>query len=373
MFASGQFVTGLMEQLAPKKYAVENDRIGLQLGTLQKEIRKVLVALDVTEAVVEEAIAMGADLIIAHHAIIFRPLAKIDTSLPAGSLYERLIKHDIAVFISHTNLDTADGGMNDWMADAVGIKPEGRVSLEKVHEDKLFKLSVYVPGSHHEAVREALWAAGAGSIGAYDQCSFSVEGRGTFRPGPGTDPYIGSTGRLETVDEIRLETIVPESLLKRSVQAMQSAHPYEEVAFDITLLQQEGVVRGLGRSGKLEEPITLAGMAERVKAAFDVPFVRVTGDFSATIRKAAVLGGSGAKYWRAAQFAGAQVLITGDIDYHSAHDALAAGMTLIDPGHNAEKIMKAKTADWLRERLAGSKYSTEVAASTINTEPFRLA
>jgi dinuclear metal center YbgI/SA1388 family protein len=373
MYASGQFVTGLMEELAPKKYAVENDRIGLQLGTLQKEIRKVLVALDVTDAVADEAVAMGADLIIAHHAIIFRPLAKIDTASPAGSLFERLIKNDIAVYISHTNLDTADGGMNDWMADAVGIEPEGRASLEKVHEDKLFKLSVYVPLTHLEAVRQAMWEAGAGSIGAYDQCSFSIEGRGTFRPGHGTNPFIGSAGRLETVDEARLEMAVPESLLRRSVKAMLSAHPYEEAAYDITLLQQEGVVRGLGRAGKLEEPIALAGLAERVKEVFDVPFVRVTGDFSATIRKAAVLGGSGAKYWRAAQFAGAQVLITGDIDYHSAHDALAAGMTLIDPGHNAEKIMKAKTADWLRGRLAAAKYSTEVAASTINTEPFRLA
>ncbi|SDT36994.1 dinuclear metal center protein, YbgI/SA1388 family [Paenibacillaceae bacterium GAS479] len=373
MYANGYVVTGLMEQLAPKKYAVENDRIGLQLGTLQKPVRKVLVALDVTHEVVDEAITAGVDLIIAHHAIIFRPLAKLDTATPAGSLYEKLIKNDIAVYISHTNLDVAESGMNDWMADAVGILPEGRVSLEKVHEERLFKLAVYVPEAHAEAVRQAMWAAGGGTIGAYDQCSFNVSGMGTFRPGAGSSPFIGVAGRLETVDEIRVEMAVTESLLRKTIKAMLAAHPYEETAYDATLLEREGKSLGLGRSGRLVKPTTLAELAERVKVAFDVPFVRITGNPEAEIRKAAVLGGSGARYWKPAQFAGAQVLITGDIDYHSAHDALAAGMLLIDPGHNAEKIMKQQVTQWLSERLTTSKYATEIIASTINTEPFQLA
>lgn len=373
MYANGHFVAELMERLAPKRYAVENDRIGLQLGTLQKPVRKALIALDVTMEVVEEAIAEGAELIVAHHAIIFRPLAKIDTASPAGALYEKLIKHDIAVYISHTNLDVAEGGMNDWMADAVGIVAEGRVSLEKVHEDRLFKLAVYVPQTHADAVREAMWQAGGGALGSYDQCSFNTSGTGTFRPGAGSAPFLGTQGRLETVDEVRIEIVVPESLLRKTVKAMLAAHPYEETAYDVIRLEREGKSLGLGRSGRLERPLTLAELAERVKAAFDVPFVRVTGDLGAEVRKAAVLGGSGARYWRQAQFAGAQALITGDIDYHSAHDALAAGMLLIDPGHNAEKIMKVKVAQWLSARLSESRYATEIVPSAINTEPFRLA
>ncbi|MWC27478.1 Nif3-like dinuclear metal center hexameric protein [Paenibacillus sp. MMS18-CY102] len=372
MFAKGQTIAQLMEQLAPKHYAVEGDRIGLQLGTLNKPIPKVLVALDVTDEVVEEAIREGANLIVAHHAIIFRPLAKIDTSTPAGRLYEKLIKHDIAVYIAHTNLDVTDGGINDWMADLLGIAQDGRASLEDVHMDKLFKLVVFVPATHSELVQQALWNAGAGTIGQYDRCSFLIEGTGTFRPGAGTNPFIGEQGKLEHVKEVRIEMIVPHSVHRGAIQAMLKAHPYEEVAYDLYPIDLKGRSVGLGRVGKLEDPATLGELAERVKAAFEVPFVRVVGDLDATVRKLAVLGGSGAKYVRHATFAGADVLVTGDIDYHTAHDALAAGMMIIDPGHNVEKIMKQRVAQWLSEKLAERKSTTIVIHSALSTEPFRL-
>ncbi len=210
MFANGQTVIQLMEQLAPKHYAVENDKIGLQLGTLNKPIKKILVALDVTDAVVDEAIEQGAELIIAHHAIIYRPLAKLDTSTPAGRLYEKLIKNDIAVYISHTNLDVADGGINDWLADLVGIVPEGRQCLEEVHTDKLYKLVVFVPESHHEQVLEAIWRAGAGEIGSYSHCSFNIsKAQGHFCLEKERILILAQQGKLERVDEIRIETIVP--------------------------------------------------------------------------------------------------------------------------------------------------------------------
>lgn len=372
MFAKGQTVAQLMEQLAPKHYAVEGDRIGLQLGTLSKPIPKVLVALDVTDAVVDEAIEIGANLIIAHHAIIFRPLAKIDTSTPAGKLYEKLIKHDIAVYIAHTNLDVTDGGINDWMADMLGIVTEGRGSLEEVHTDKLYKLVVFVPETHGDLVQQALWHAGAGTIGNYDSCSFVNEGTGTFRPGAGTEPFIGQQGKLEKVKEVRIETVVLHSIHRAVVQAMLKAHPYEEVAYDLYPIELKGRSFGLGRVGKLEQPTTMGELVERVKAAFDVPFVRVVGDLNAPVKKLAVLGGSGAKYVRTASFAGADVLVTGDIDYHTAHDALADGMMIIDPGHNVEKIMKQRVADWLAARLAERKSTTEVVASSLSTEPFQF-
>ncbi|GBF75439.1 Nif3-like dinuclear metal center hexameric protein [Paenibacillus sp. 598K] len=370
MYAHGQTVIGLMERLAPKRYAVEGDKIGLQLGTLQKEIRKVLVALDVTDAVVEEAIALGADLIIAHHAIIFRPLAKLDTSTPAGQLYEKLIKHDIAVYISHTNLDVAAPGINEWMAELLEL--EGRESLEDVYTEDLYKLVVFVPEDHQEQVREAIWRAGGGAIGEYSCCSFNSEGTGTFLPGAGTQPHIGTQGRLEQVREVKIETIVAGQLKRRVVQAMIKSHPYEEVAYDLYLLDQKGPSLGLGRVGRLPAPTTLGELAERVKQAFEVPAVRIVGDPSAEVSKVAVLGGSGGRYVRHALFKGADVLVTGDIDYHTAHDALADGLFLIDPGHNIEKLMKPRVAEWLAARLAEQKSATEVVASAIDTEIFRF-
>ncbi|WP_080840512.1 Nif3-like dinuclear metal center hexameric protein [Cohnella massiliensis] len=370
MFARGETVIQLMEKLAPKAYAVPDDRIGLQVGTLQKEVRRVLVALDVTQAVAEEAAAIGAELIIAHHALIYRPLKTLRTDTPEGALAASLLRGDIAVYVAHTNLDTAEGGMNDWMAEALELEVRG--VLEEVHTDKLFKLAVFVPREHQEAVRSAMFAAGAGAIGKYSHCSFNIEGTGTFLPGEGADPFIGKQGKLEAVAETRIETVVPQSALKAVTQAMLKAHPYEEVAYDVYPMDLKGRAFGLGRVGTLARPETLDEFAERVKRAFDVPFVRTVGDGSRFVRKVAVLGGSGSRYIRHAKFAGADVLVTGDIDYHTAHDADAMGLMLIDPGHNAEKIMKPKTAEWLRQRLAEKGYATEVFASEVNTEPFKL-
>jgi dinuclear metal center YbgI/SA1388 family protein len=359
-----------MERLAPKHYAVPDDKIGLQLGTVQKEIRKVLVALDVTEEVVDEAVHEQVDLIIAHHAIIYRPLAHIQTDTPMGRLYEKLIKHDIAVYIAHTNLDVADGGINDMMAEALGLT--GLTHLEDVHTEKLKKLVVFVPEDHHEKVLHALFSAGAGWIGQYSHCSFNIEGTGTFLPQEGSDPFIGKPGKLEKVKEIRIETVVPASIERKAIQAMLKAHPYEEVAYDLYPLDLNGRTFGLGRVGKLSEALTLRELTNKVKQVFEVPTVRVVGDVERQVKKVAVLGGSGSRYVRHALFAGADVLITGDIDYHTAHDALAAGLAIIDPGHNVEKIMKRKVADYLRKTLSEHKYATEVIASRIDTEPFQF-
>ncbi|WP_379138217.1 Nif3-like dinuclear metal center hexameric protein [Paenibacillus sp. sgz500958] len=368
MFAKGQTVIQYMEQLAPKHVAEEGDKIGLQLGTLQKEITGVLVALDVNDAVAEEAIKLGCNLIIAHHAIIFRPLAGIQTDTPAGRLYEKLIKNDIAVYISHTNLDVTEGGMNDWMAEALGI--ENGAPIKDIHTEQLFKLVVFVPKTHHEQVLNAVLNAGAGQIGNYSHCSFNIEGYGTFIPQEGTEPFIGQQGKMERAEEMRIETIVPMGIKGKVVQAMLKAHPYEEVAYDLYSMDLKGRSFGLGRVGKLKEPVTLGEFVETVKSGLNVDKVRVVGDLNRPIRKAAVLGGSGGKFYSSAIFRGADVLVTGDIDYHTAQDAYLAGIALIDPGHNAEKIMKDKVREWMAGKLAENKYDTRVHASQVNTEPF---
>ncbi|OKP69525.1 Nif3-like dinuclear metal center hexameric protein [Paenibacillus helianthi] len=368
MFAKGQTVIGYMEQLAPKHLAEEWDNVGLQLGSLQKEITGVLVALDVNETVVDEAIVRGCNLIIAHHAIIFRPIKGIQTDTPMGRLYEKLIKNDIAVYISHTNLDVAEGGMNDWMAEALGIQ-EGS-PIKDIHTEQLSKLVVFVPKDHHQKVLDAILNAGAGWIGNYSHCSFNIEGYGTFIPREGSDPFLGEQGKLEHAEEIRIETIVPLPIRNKVVQAMLKAHPYEEVAYDLYSMDLKGRSFGLGRVGKLKEPTTLGQFIETVKSGLQVDHVRVVGDLNRPIRKAAVMGGSGAKYYNSAIFKGADVLVTGDIDYHTAQDAALAGIALIDPGHNAEKIMKVKVAEWMTGKLTEHKYDTAVHVSQVNTEPF---
>lgn len=369
MYAHGQTVRQMIESLAPKHLAEEWDKVGLQVGTLQKELKKVMVTLEVTEAVIEEAVREEVDLIVAHHPIIFRPLHHLVTDFAQGRKLGKLIKHDIAVYAAHTNLDITEGGMNDWMAEAlqlVDVSP-----MKEVYTEKLFKLVVFVPIDHQERVLQAMFEAGAGWIGDYSHCSFNLEGTGTFLPQEGTDPYIGKPGQIERVKEMRIETIVPEHLRKAVVQAMLKAHPYEEVAYDVYTLDLPGRSFGLGRSGKLSEAMSLSSFAEQVKEAFGVSSVRVVGDTEREVRKVAVLGGSGSKYVRDAIRAGADVFVTGDIDYHTAQDALADGICLIDPGHHAEEIMKENFATVLRRQLESAGYATEVFASTTPTDPFQ--
>ncbi|ERI09897.1 Nif3-like dinuclear metal center hexameric protein [Aneurinibacillus aneurinilyticus] len=368
MYANGQRIIQYFEEFAPKHLAMEGDKIGLQVGTLQKEVKKVMVALDVLEEVVDEAIAEGVDLIIAHHAVIFRPLKNLRTDLPAGRLYEKLIKHDIAVYVAHTNLDVAEGGINDLMAEALGLADVD--ILEKWHEQKLKKIVVYVPLSHADAVRDAMSQAGAGSIGQYSHCTFGVRGTGTFMPGEGADPYIGEQGKIEEVEEMRIETIMPEDIQARVVKAMIKAHPYEEVAYDIYPVEQAGAALGIGRIGKLKESVTLREFAEHVKVAFDVTGVRAVGNLDTVVQKVAVLGGDGNSFVSKAMFRGADVLVTGDIYYHTAHDAMAGGLSIIDPGHNVEKIMKQGVKNVLDKRIEQDKLDTKIVVSKVNTDPF---
>lgn len=370
MYAKGQTIIQFFEEHAPKHFAMEGDKIGLQVGTLQKDVRKVMVTLDVLEEVVDEAIANQVDLIIAHHAVIFRPLKNLRTDLPAGRLYEKLIKHNIAVYVAHTNLDVAPGGINDLMAGALGLTETE--PLEILHTEQLKKIVVYVPKSHHQQVLDAMANAGAGWIGNYSHCTFNVEGVGTFLPSEGTNPFIGEPGKLENVEEIRLETICSASIQHKVLNAMRKVHPYEEIAYDIYPLEQQGQKYGLGRIGKLKEEQTLEQFSTMVKHAFALKGLRVVGDLQRKVKKVAVLGGDGNSFMSKAVHAGADVLVTGDIYYHTAHDAMAAGLALVDPGHNVEKVMKKGVQEWLIQKLTNGKYETEVIISGIHTDPFQF-
>ncbi|AOH55735.1 Nif3-like dinuclear metal center hexameric protein [Peribacillus muralis] len=367
---NGNQIIELFEQFSPKQYAMEGDPIGLHVGQLNKTVTKVMIALDVLEEVVDEAIEQGVELIIAHHPLIYRPLKRIDTMAAGGRIIEKLIKHDIAVYAAHTNLDVAKGGVNDLLAEALQL--QDTQVLVPTYETRLKKLVVYVPAAAEQKVRDALGKAGAGAIGNYSDCSFSSEGTGRFLPGEGSQPVIGSKGKLEAVAEIRIETVFPENIEKKVLAAMMKAHPYEEVAYDIYQLENQGESLGLGKIGILAEEMTLEQFAEHVKMTLDVDKVRVVGDLQSPIKKVAVLGGDGNKYFATAKFKGADVYVTGDMYYHTAHDAMMLGLNIVDPGHNVEKVMKKGVARILGEMCRERNFDVEFISSQLNTDPFRF-
>jgi dinuclear metal center YbgI/SA1388 family protein len=371
MAANGNTIIKALEQWVSKRFAMEGDRIGLQVGTLNKNVRKVMVTLDVMiEQVIDEAIDRQVDLIIAHHAAIYKPLSNLRTDTPAGRIYQKLLRHDIAVYVAHTNFDIASGGMSDLLAEA--LKLHNIEVMESTHTQNYKKLVVFVPSEHVNAVHQAISQAGAGWIGNYSHCSFQLEGLGTFMPGEGTNPFIGSINKLERVNEIRIETVVPADKLNAVVPAMLKAHPYEEVAYDVFQLEIEGEKWGLGRIGTLPEPLTLDELALQVKKAFDLNGLRVVGNGKRKVSKVAVLGGAGDEFVHTAAFRGAEVLITGDIDYHTGHEAEALGISLIDAGHNIEKVMKKAVQSYLLNESEKGKWDIEVIVSNIHTDPFRF-
>lgn len=366
---NGHEIIQLFEQFSPKSFAMEGDKIGLQIGRLNKKIERIMIALDVLENVIDEAIEKNVQLIIAHHPIIYRPLKNVLTDTPQGRIVEKLLKHDIAVYAAHTNLDVAKGGVNDLLAAALELQdPE---VLVPTYDTKLKKIVVFVPASHADEIRKVLGSAGAGFIGNYSHCSFSANGTGRFLPGENTNPFIGQVGQIEEVEEVRIETIIPEPLLKKAITAMIKAHPYEEVAYDVYPTENHGEVLGLGRIGKVSE-MTLGEFAEKVKTALDVEKVRVVGDLDTRVKKVAVLGGDGNKYFMNAKYKGADVYVTGDIYYHTAHDAMMQGLNMIDPGHNVEKVMKKGLTVILQQMCKDSGYEVEIFPSEINTDPFRF-
>lgn len=365
---NGLEIIQLFERYSPKAYAVEGDKIGLQIGTLNKPITNIMIALDVLENVIDEAIEKNVDLIIAHHPPIFRPLKSIITDQPAGKILEKCIKHDIAVYAAHTNLDVANGGVNDMLAEALNLKDVE--VLSPTYEDPLKKLVVFVPENDADRVREAIGNAGAGAIGNYSYCSFNTPGTGTFLPNDFANPVIGQIGKLEQVNEVKIETIIPASLQRKVVSAMLKAHPYEEVAYDIYPLDNKAHELGLGRVGKIKQEQTIAEFADFVKQALDVEGVRIVGNLDAKVKKVAVLGGDGNKYITSAKFKGADVYVTGDIYYHVAHDAMAMGVNIIDAGHYIEKIMKKGVTKVLTTLCEESKFKVNIFPSEANTNPF---
>ncbi|MBN8190985.1 Nif3-like dinuclear metal center hexameric protein [Bacillus sp. NTK074B] len=365
---NGHQIIQLFEEFSPKHLAEQGDPIGLQIGKLNEKVENVMITLDVLENVVDEAIKNNVKLIIAHHPPLFRPLKALHTNSYQGRMIEKLIKHDIAVYAAHTNLDAAEGGVNDMLAEMLQLQQPS--VLVPTYQEEIRKLAVYVPEENAEELRIALGKAGAGHIGNYSHCSFSNVGKGRFLPEEGTNPHIGKQGELEEVAEEKVETVYPASLEKKVLKAMFTHHPYEEVAYDIYSLNNESPALGLGRIGYLPEEMSLKDFALLVKKTFGMDGIRMIGDGKSTVKKVAILGGDGNKFIGKAKRLGADVFVSGDIYYHTAHDAMMMGLNVVDAGHHIEKVMKDGVAGHLARKCSEKGYIVNIFASKAETNPF---
>jgi dinuclear metal center YbgI/SA1388 family protein len=365
---NGHEIIQLFEEFSPKYLAESGDPIGLQLGKLNQKIENVMITLDVLENVVDEAIENNVNLIIAHHPPLFRPLKSIQTDNAQGRMIEKLIKHDIAVYAAHTNLDVAQGGVNDLLAEKLQL--HNTEVLIPTFSEELRKLAVFVPVKDAEKVQSALGNAGSGAIGEYSHCSFTSQGTGRFLPGEESNPHIGEKGKLEEVEEVKIETIFPVSIESKVLKAMFASHPYEEVAYDVYSLQNKGESLGLGRIGYLEKEMSLKDFSIYVKEKLKLDGVRMIGEENSTVRKVAVLGGDGNKFISKAKRNGADVLVTGDIYYHTAHDAMMMGLPIVDAGHTIEGVMKEGVASYLEKRCSEKGYIVNIFTSKAKTNPF---
>lgn len=355
-----------IEAKYPLSLAYDWDNVGILVGDFNSDIKKVLVVLEANERVIDEAIENNIDLIITHHPFIFKKMNKINTSDLKGRLIHKLIKNDIALYSMHTNFDIAFDGLNDYFMELMGF--EGCKVLEVTNNEVLYKLAVYVPETHIDKVKNALGKAGAGHIGNYSHCSFTSRGEGNFMPLEGTNPFIGTKGEIECVKEVKIETIVPQRILGGVLSSMINAHPYEEVAYDLYKLENKGNSVGLGRVTKLKEKVNLKDLSNFIKEKLNMKHIRVVGSLDTTISKIALVTGSGADMVKKAQRSGCEVIITGDVKYHDAQDAIDMGMCIIDCGHfETEDIFKD-----VMKRFLDDIHDIEVLKSNIDLNPFKI-
>ncbi len=340
-----QDLVGLLHSLYPPALAEEWDNVGLQVGDAAAELKSVLICLDPTEKALDAAVEAGVQAIVAHHPLLFRPLRSLVPVDETGRVLFRAVREGVAILCAHTNLDRGRDGLNDWLAARLGVESTKPLAAG----GELLKLVVFVPTGYESPVAEALFAAGAGEVGNYDRCSFRSSGTGTFRPGPGTEPFLGRAGETEAVRELRLETVLPREAASRAVDRMLKAHPYEEVAYDLIPLANRRSDVGLGRIGRLARPVALEEFAGQVKELLGGSALRLVGDAGRKVTKVALCGGSGSSLLAEAVRQGADVLVTGDVKYHEARSAESQGIALIDAGHFAtERLMVAGLATVLR-------------------------
>lgn len=338
-------VIQFLEDKAPLALQESYDNCGLLVGESEAEITGILVSLDVTEAVLEEAILKKCNLIVAHHPLIFVGIKKITGRNSTERIILSAIRSQISIYAMHTNLDNVYHGVNAKLSSTLGLT-DCRILRPK--SALLKKLTTYAPSSHSDTIRQALFEAGAGKIGNYDECSFSANGTGTFRALEGANPFLGKIGTQHQEKEDRIEVVFPAYLELSVVQALKNSHPYEEVAYDIITTDNLHQNIGAGMVGFLSEPLSTQEFLEHLKTTLNLEIIRYTA-FDYTIHKVAVCGGSGSFLLNDAIAAGAHALVTGDFKYHQFFDAENKIM-IADIGHfESEKHTIELIGQWLSD------------------------
>jgi dinuclear metal center YbgI/SA1388 family protein len=331
-------VVAALDDAYPRHLAEDWDAVGLVCGDVGSEVGSVLLAVDVTEAVVDEALGAGVDLVVAHHPLLLRAVHGVGTDTVRGRLLHRLVTAGCGLFTAHTNADVAAPGVSDALARVIGLT--GLVPLDARAQDPMDQVVVQVPAGDRDRLVDALAAAGAGVLGEYARCAWSTTGVGTFEPGPDASPAVGSVGERAVVEEDRVEMVLPRQARERVLAALRTAHPYEEPAFQVLELAGWSGPRGLGRVGTLPQPMGLQTFAEHVAKVLPRTNagVRIAGPVQAQVQRVAVCGGSGDSLIGAARDAGADVFVTADLRHHPVSDALAAGGPwLVDVPHWASE------------------------------------
>jgi len=351
-----------LESVVPPAYQESYDNSGIQYGEPDQEIGSVLLSVDITEEIVDEAVLKKCSMVISHHPLIFKPLKRISGRTAAEKILLKAIRNNIALYSMHTNLDLVKGGVSYRMAQKLDLENiEVLVPLDKI----LLKLVVFVPLEHAGIVRNAMFEAGAGHLGNYDRCSYNLKGEGTFRAGLDTNPYSGKKGKEHAEEEIRIETVIPEYLKNKVIRAMIESHPYEEVAYDLYRLENNVPGAGLGCVGEFRKSMSEQDLVQKLGNVFEARAVRHTEFRDRKIKKVAVMGGSGGNYTDKAISSGAEAFITADIKYHSFLDA-ARDILLIDIGHyESEK----PSLEIINELITKKFPKFAVRFSEINTNP----
>ncbi len=360
-------VAQIIDEMFPPGLAQDWDNVGLLIGDSQKNVGNILLTIDITHAVLTEAKKLKTDLIVSYHPVIWDALRKITAGGQTGIVYD-LIRSGMAVFSIHTALDAAVDGVNDGLAEIVGIvngEPIGDYVGNPAGDN--YKLVVFVPAESLTEVSNAVFAAGAGAIGNYRNCSFGAGGTGTFLPVEGAKPAVGKKGRIEKVAEIRFETIVPARKLEDVVAAMKKAHPYETPAFDVfKIFGTEGKF-GLGRIGTLARPMRIRQIIQRIKKTTGAKAIGLVGDGNRTVRKAAVCAGSCGKIINSVIASKVDLYLTGELKHHEALAAQEAGLTCICLSHTvSERFMLKKLAGQMNRQIKGIK----INISKKDADPF---
>lgn len=363
-------VIDVLDDAYPPGLAQSWDSVGLVCGDPDDVLSSVTVAVDATAAVVDEVPDGG--LLLAHHPLLLRGVDTVAASTAKGALVHRLIRSGRSLFTAHTNADSASPGVSDALARALGLTVEAVLEPSPALPE-LDKWVIFVPAENADAVRAAVFAAGAGRIGDYSQCSWSVTGTGQFLPGDGASPAIGSVGAVERVVEDRVEVIAPARARREVLTAMRAAHPYEEPAFDIFALAPPPADVGLGRIGSLGQPESLNAFVSRVRSGLPQTSwgVRAAGDPGMTVSRVAVCGGAGDSLLDAAAAAGVQAYVTADLRHHPADEHLrASAVALIDVAHWASEYPWCEqSADVLRAAFGGA---LSVRVCSIRTDPWNV-